>query len=453
MFPVVSPHRSWGMMRWGALVVAACFTVLGSAAAQTTVSPMTDLTLGMSTQGRSINVLRVGDGPRKLVLVGAVHGGPERNTFVLVTELAAHFRANPGAVPPDVSLYIMPTLNPDGLELDIRQNANGIDLNRNMDTSADSCPENDWSQQVAGAYGIISNTGGAYSESEVESRLIRDFLLDAHGVIFFHTSGGVVFPACDHAPSNMLARVFGEGAGYAFIPKWDLYAITGGMHDWAGGLGIAAITPELITADQPETEQNLAGVMAIMNRADEVLPEPQPHTEGMWNVQPVIWRAWKAWGGARLFGLPLGPAVQIGTSWTQVFERAVLTYRPDQSDTAAVVQLDALGRDLLGARVVATEPPSDDARFFPETQHTLRGLFADFWQINGGLPLFGLPLTGEEFTTDARGQPAIRQVFERVVLERPREATGPAEITLVPLGRLRWAQRDARSPRSGVRPR
>ena len=408
-----------------------------------------DLTLGVSTQGRPITALRVGDGPRKLVLVGAVHGGPERNTFELATELVTHFRDNPAEVPPGVSLYIIPTLNPDGLALDVRQNGNGIDLNRNMDTRADNCPENDWSHQVAGAYGIISNTGGPYSESEVESRLIRDFLLDASAVIFFHTSGGVVFPACDHAPSTELARVFAAGAGYRFIQEWDLYAITGGMHDWAGGLGIAAITPELVTADQPETSENLAGVRAVMQAADTLLPQPQPRVEGGVEVEPIIWRAWKAWGSERLFGLPLGKAVQSSDGWTQIFERAVFEYRPALSHTAGVVQLAPLGRELFGA----SGTPDDRGRVVSETEPELSGLFAEFWQINGGAPLFGPPLAGEDVMVNAEHQPVVRQVFERAVLERPANAVAVGEIALAPLGRMRWAQLDARSPVSRVRAR
>lgn len=430
------------------LIVFGSVIAFGSAHAQASVPPVVDVTLGTSLQGRPITGLRVGHGSHKLVLIGSVHGGPERNTYQLVSELVDHFRLNPQDVPPNVSLYLIPSFNPDGLALGIRQNANGVDLNRNMDTSADSCPENDWQHTVEGAYGIVSDTGGPYSESEVESRLVRDFLLDADGVIFFHTSGGVVFPACASPASNRLGQIFAAAAGYQFIPKWDRYNITGGMHDWAGGLGIAAITPELATADQPETAVNLAGTRAVLAAADQLFPAPQPRAEGNIPVQPIIWRAWKAWGGKQLFGLPIRPPVKTADGWMQAFERAVLRYTPAKSDTTTVVEVEALGRALLGAAAPAT--PEQAARFFPGTQQNLSGTFAEFWQINGGLPLFGYPLTGEEQTINSAGQVVIRQVFERAVFERSRTAASTAEITLEPLGRLQWAQQDAQSPETSV---
>lgn len=450
LFSLLCSRRSGRLV--ALLLMLACVS-FSPALAQVELPAVVDLMLGVSTQGRPIQALRVGDGPRKLVLVGATHGAPERNTYELVSQLAAYFRANPGAVPAELRLYIIPALNPDGIELGRRQNANGVDLNRNMDTSADGCPENDWQQRVSGAYGIVSDTGGPYSDSEVETRLIRDFLLDADAVIFYHSNAGVVFPACDHPPSIALAETYAAGASYAFIPRWDRYPITGGMHDWAGGLGIAAITPELITGDQPELAQNLAGVETVLAQAQRLLPAAETRIEGGFVVQPIIWRAWRAWGGAALFGQPLGPAVETVDGWTQLFERGSFEYKPGQSDTTAVVQIGLLGRELgLDATNAPSQPetPRPDARFFPETSRNVSASFAEFWQVNGGLPVFGLPLSAEQQTLDERGAPVIQQTFERAVLQRPLDAVSAQQVTLMPLGRVRWAQTDARSPETSI---
>lgn len=434
------------------IVALLCFGA-GAAHGQAVPPPVVDLTLGASTEGRPITALRIGTGARKFVLVGDTHGGPEANTYQLVTQLVDYFRAHPELVPPSISFYLIPTINPDGLANNTRQNARGVDLNRNMDTAADTCPENDWRPVVAGAYGVISETGGPYPESEIESRLIRDFLLDANGVVFFHSNAGVVFPACGHPASQALARVFADGAGYQFIPVWDRYPITGGMHDWAGGLGIAAVTPELITGDQPEFEQNLGGVKAILKEVDALLPAAAEHTSAGIPAQPIIWRAWRAWGAERLWGEPIAPPVADGHGgWSQLFENGLFEYRPDQSPTTHVVQIALLGRDLLGGRAAPPEQPGA-GQFFPETGHAIKGSFARFWTIYGGLPIFGLPLTGEESGVDDAGQPIVTQTFERAQTVKPAGDESLGAIRLRPLGRLRWAQADAHTPVTPVQAR
>lgn len=425
--------------------------VAWSPAAARTSAPV-DLVLGSSTEGRPIEAVRFGDGPRKLVLVSATHGWPERNTYELALQLIEHFRADLTAVPPDVSLYIVPLLNPDGMELKRRQNANLVDLNRNMDTGADACSDNDWSRRVYGAYGTLSDTGGPYSDSEAETRLIRDFLLDADAVVFFHSNAGVVFPACEHQPSIEMARVFADAAGYAFIPRWDRYPITGGMHDWAGGLGIAAITPELVTAGDAEFGQNLAGVEAVLRNMAAV-PPPEPRERGGIAIDPVIWRAWRAWGGEGVFGLPLAPPVLEPQATTQLFERAMFEYRPAMRDTTAVVAIKELGRLELGDEATPDEAPQPGSRYFAETALNVDPIFAKFWQINGAMPVFGLPLAAAEQAVDETGSPITRQLFERAALVRPASATGHWDVRLAPLGRLEWAREDAVVPESVVRPR
>lgn len=380
-------------------------------------SNVAELTLGRSGAGRPITAVKIGDGPRKFVLVGDAHGGPEANTFQLASELADHFRNNPDEVPPSVRLYVIPTLNPDGLALGSRFNANGVDLNRNMNTNLDACRENDWNIRVQGAYGIASDTGGPYVESEPESRLIRDFLLDAAGVIFYHTSGGDVFPAfCEHAPSIALAKVYATATGYRYDRFWPNYMITGGMHDWAGSLGIAAITPELFDGINPDFAQNLAGVRAVLAQAAELLSLPEDREEHGFLMPALIWRFWKAHGGAERFGLPLAPSKRIGEITHQVFERAILEIHPGQADTSYLVQLAPLGHAALMGRNLprAVEPPG--GRSFPDADHVIREAFLTYWERNDGMLLLGHPLSEEFEGLAADGRRRTMQYFERAVL-------------------------------------
>ncbi|MFO7170634.1 MAG: M14 family metallopeptidase [Chloroflexota bacterium] len=410
---------------------------VGAAPSRQTVA---EITIGYSAQGRPITALRVGDGPRKLVLVGATHGFPEANTYQLALQLAEYFRANPQAVPPLVRLYIIPALNPDGIALGTRFNARGVDLNRNMNTNLDACPENDWRVTVEGAYGIISDTGGPYADSEVESRLVQGFLLDASAVIFYHSNAGSVFPAfCEHAPSIALAQAYAEGAGYRYTRYWEPYTITGGMHDWASSLGIAAITPELLTGDLPEFEQNLAGVLAVLARAEELIPELSEVAEGGFAVPAPIWRYWRAHGGAELFGAPLGPAVTSGALTRQHFERALLEMRQELAETPYYVQPAPLGRQrheeaaFKGGPAASCDALPAPCRYFPETGHTLHGVFATFWERGGGLDVFGFPLTEEFEAITADGQRRTAQRFERAVFAYYPE---DGSVRLEPLG---WA--------------
>jgi predicted deacylase len=432
-------------MRFLILAAIAVALLAGAGGGRAIAQPASarELTLGTSSAGRPISAVRIGDGARKFVLVGDTHGGPEANTYALVSQLADYFRAHPEAVPASVSLYIVPTLNPDGLALNTRFNARGVDLNRNMNTSADACPENDWTIHVQGAYGIESDTGGPYAESETESRLIRDFLLDAAGVIFYHSSGGDVFPAaCEHAPSIALAQTYAAATGYEYDRYWPNYLITGGMHDWAGSMGIAAITPELLNGVDADYDQNLAGVLAVLRNADALLPLPADHLAGDIPIPALIWRYWQAHGGSERFGAPLAAAEHAGPITRQFFERAVLEIHPDQADTPFLVQLAPLGRAAAG-QPFAPVAADEGARFFVQTGHTLREAFADYWERSDGLNLFGYPLSEEFVVPTADGQRRIVQYFERAIFAYYSE---DGSVRLEPLGWSALIQQRLRAP-------
>ncbi|HMQ34107.1 MAG TPA: M14 family metallopeptidase [Chloroflexaceae bacterium] len=394
-------------------------------------------TLGETPQGRPVEVVQFGDGPRKLVVVGNTHGAPEANTYRLTLELIEHFRANPGLVPPTVRLFFIPSLNPDGLAIGWRFDAAGVDLNRNMNTNLDACPENDWRTTVQGAYGLVADTGGPYPDSQRESRLIRAFLLDAAGAIFIHSNAGLVFPAaCEHPPSIAMAETYAAAAGYSYSRFWPLYNITGGMHDWAGSLGIASITPELITGDQSEFAQNLAGLLAVLADAEALLPPPEDGEVAGQVVPAAIYRYWRALGGEARFGPPLGPARAAADGVSQTFLNARIGLRDDLRDTVYYVQPEPLGaaaaRDLAygGAAALAPAAAAPGATFFAETGHNLSAGFRDFWQRGGGLDVFGLPLS-EEFTARAAdGQARTLQYFERAVFAYDPEGG----VRLEPLG-------------------
>jgi murein DD-endopeptidase MepM/ murein hydrolase activator NlpD/predicted deacylase len=232
------------------------------------------MSIGQSVEGRSIEAYRFGEGRYKVVLVGDIHGGLEANTYQLAQELLAYFRAHPKVVPGNVSLWIIPTLNPDGLAAGTRFNAHGVDLNRNADTDLDGCAGNDWSPTPYTVDGPEPGAGGPYPFSEPEARAARDFLADAHAVVLYHSRANAVFAGgCrDNAPSLRLAEVLAASTGYDLPEEgWVGYPVTGGFNDYLTDMGIASAEVELSNYEDTEFERNLRGVRALLATLEDIV--------------------------------------------------------------------------------------------------------------------------------------------------------------------------------------
>lgn len=106
-----------------ALILAALAASTGPAAAAT---PVHSLVVGHSVRGRTIRAYVVGDpnSTRRMLIVGCVHGNETAGEAI--TRRLRH--ASP---PRGVALWIVDSFNPDGAAADTRQNADGVDLNRN----------------------------------------------------------------------------------------------------------------------------------------------------------------------------------------------------------------------------------------------------------------------------------------------------------------------------------
>lgn len=83
--------------------------------------------IGHSVRGRPIVAWTVGadSARRKILVVGCIHGNERAGLAI-----TARLRRLP--VPRGVQLWIVPEMNPDGAAADTRQNAHGVDLNRNF---------------------------------------------------------------------------------------------------------------------------------------------------------------------------------------------------------------------------------------------------------------------------------------------------------------------------------
>ncbi len=78
--------------------------------------------------------------------------------------------------------------------------------------------------------------------------------------------------------------------------------------------------------------------------------------------------------------------------------------------------------------------PNDGSAFFPETGHTIRGAFQDYWQRNGGLSIFGFPVSDEFVERGEDGNDYTVQYFERHRFEFHPENAAPYNVLLSRLG-------------------
>jgi Cu-Zn family superoxide dismutase len=100
----------------------------------------------------------------------------------------------------------------------------------------------------------------------------------------------------------------------------------------------------------------------------------------------------------------------------------------------------ALGVAVLVSMVgVSGVQAQQNERCFPETGFCISGRIREFWEQNGGLAVFGLPLAAQQETT-LEGESHQAQWFERVRLELHPENARPYDVLLGRLGVDRLTQ-------------
>src|SRR5204863_8140148 len=130
-------------------------------------------------------------------------------------------------------------------------------------------------------------------------------------------------------------------------------------------------------------------------------------------IAPEFQAYWTAHGGLAQFGYPLTQPTLVHGYKTQFFERAVFEYHPENIPPYDVL-LRRLGAESLTHAYDEVEPftSTPDRRYFPETRHSLSGLFLQYWQQTGGLPVYGYPLSEQVQELNPRdGQTYTVQYF------------------------------------------
>ncbi|MCA9972335.1 MAG: protein kinase, partial [Anaerolineales bacterium] len=283
--------------------------------------------IGRSVRGAPIEAVRFGDGARVFVFVGGLQSGYAPNSVLLAENMVETFRNEPGLVPPDVTLYIIPNMAPDNPvaagQLAGRLNANGVELNRNL-----GCR---WSPEPLVMGDTRPGAGGSAAFSEPETRAVRDFLqsVTPTAVLFWtaHDAPALASPgACieQSLVSVPLSQLYGRAAGYEVFSQEVVRAnaeLTGDAVNYLDDRGIPAVAVLLSGFTTLDYEENLAGVLAVLNNS---LPPATPVSCGSAAPQ---WAALYAAHADRLGCVR--NAIHETNAAVQRFERGWMIWRED----------------------------------------------------------------------------------------------------------------------------
>ena len=246
-----------------------------------TIATSTYKVIGASVQGRKIEAYTYGTGATHILFAGGMHGGYEWNSVLLAYQFMDYLNQNPSAVPNNLSVTVIPAINPDGVYevtgkegrftiADVststkilatgRFNADKVDLNRNFDCNWQ--PKGTWQSTVTSA--------GTAPFSEPEAAALRDFILgnNIKAAIFWHSASGSVYASqCNKGilPTTLdIMNAYAHASGYSAVKSFDAYPVTGDSEGWLASIGIPALTVELKTHSMIEWDQNLAGIKALL---------------------------------------------------------------------------------------------------------------------------------------------------------------------------------------------
>jgi hypothetical protein len=220
--------------------------------------------IGKSQGGQPIIVFQVGSGRRSVLVIAGQHGSPEANAVDVADTLLQYFAEHEREIPKGITLDVITVANPDGYILGYRQYLSGVDPNRNW-------PSVDWDTDAYDSLGRFwYGLGGPAPMSEPETRHIARWVERRRPlvVVNYHSAGGFISTR-QSGLSDELSDLYAAASGYPYYSLADRpfgYPISGAMDAWLEEIGIADIFVELTTLEDPEIEENLAGLRAVLAR-------------------------------------------------------------------------------------------------------------------------------------------------------------------------------------------
>jgi protein MpaA len=147
--------------------------------------------IGHSVEKRAITAVQIGDpaGSRVALVVGVIHGD-ERAGLQIVRALKHRAAQDPAALS-GTQLWVIDTVNPDGLRSHTRKNARGVDLNRNYPFR--------WQDDVPHSSGYYP---GRRPASEPETSAVMSFVnrIQPDLSVWYHQPWGAVLSCRGRPP-------------------------------------------------------------------------------------------------------------------------------------------------------------------------------------------------------------------------------------------------------------
>lgn len=231
---------------------------------------------------------------------------------------------------------------------------------------------------------------------------------------------------------------------------------------------IKLLSQQILKRLLPKTKRSKLGVsvgLALIALLSIVAYSALPLFKSVANAQSQTFNAtgftvsdpflsyWNNHGGLAQQGYPISPLMYEYSTLdgklhqVQYFERAVFEYHPENAGTQYNVLLAQLGTYAFkrkypnGEPAPSTQPlPGSGSQSFPQTNHTVSGIFLQYWNSHGGLAQQGYPIS-DVFAekSDVDGQVRLVQYFERAEFEYHPDLAGTQyEVLLSLLGKIEY---------------
>lgn len=245
----------------------------------------------------------------------------------------------------------------------------------------------------------------------------------------------------DAQPGGMTLQTLAFGLGIFLIILLVLYLASGGSIDlfsrfvpWGKDSGtnvnVNAPLTQRIGANGGASQNNGAAGSDRIN-IDGLGDLPAYAAE----IDPRLRHYWAENGGEPIFGRPISPLLEENGRQFQWFERARLELWPENIGKYAI-QPGRIGVEFTNG----VDFPNQEffvnrsgLKYSEVTQHGLRGAFLEFWETNGGVDIFGYPISDElqEILPEDNAYHTV-QYFERVRMElHPTDEDQPIKLGLL----------------------